>query len=334
MSEQLTWSVTPLPLELKFTWRISRNASDHKTNFVVKVSDRFASGIGEVAPNIRYGESAELVQEQFNKIASLLPIEVISTTELTQILKKYTICNSLLFGLTSAYLHLMCSKTNITVAQALQVPETDYAETCFSLPVMPLKDLQNFIGQNNLRRFSRLKVKVAKNNAAEIIKEVSNITGKTLFLDGNEAWDNPDEVLALLDKIKKYPVEFIEQPMPAALVNEYQYLKNKSRLPIFADESVKDQADFELLKTQFDGVNIKLMKAGGYFNGVNLLKEARQHGLKTMIGCMIESSLGISSALNICALADYVDLDGFLMLKSDPFTLLTEENGRLKLKNN
>src|SRR5438552_5603192 len=106
------------------------------------------------------------------------------------------------------------------------------------------------------------------------------------------------------------------------MVDESLYLKKYSPFTLFADESITTEADFSLLRKMFDGINMKLMKAGGYLNGIRLLKEAKKAGMKTMIGCMVETTLGISSGMNLCSLADYTDLDSFLLLKNEPFDLI------------
>ena len=110
------------------------------------------------------------------------------------------------------------------------------------------------------------------------------------------------------------------------------YLKKYSPFVLFGDESITDEADFMLLPKMFDGINVKLMKAGGYLNAVRLLKEAKKAGMKTMIGCMVETTLAISSGLNLCALADYADLDSFLVVKNEPFGLVREEGGVIAFK--
>jgi len=130
-------------------------------------------------------------------------------------------------------------------------------------------------------------------------------------------------------KLKKMKIEFIEQPMPATMTDESAYLKKYSPFPLFADESVTDEAEFGHLKKMFDGINVKLMKAGGYLNALRLLKEAKANGMKTMIGCMVETTLAISSGLHLCSLADYADLDSFLVVKNEPFNLVKEEKGML-----
>src|SRR5690606_25977226 len=132
--------------------------------------------------------------------------------------------------------------------------------------------------------------------------EVARLTSAPLLVDGNEAWQDPDELLALLPELQKLRVEVVEQPLPAALADAYRYLKPQSPIKLLADESVTDQADFEELARQFHGINVKMMKARCYFNGLQLLRQAKQHGLFTMVGCMIESSLGISSAMQIAGL--------------------------------
>jgi L-alanine-DL-glutamate epimerase-like enolase superfamily enzyme len=120
----------------------------------------------------------------------------------------------------------------------------------------------------------------------------------------------------------------VEQPLPADMVDAYKYLKKESPLPIMGDESVLNQPKFDELVQQFDMVNMKLMKAGGYINGIRILKEAKARGLRTMIGCMVETTLGIKSAWSLCSLAEFADLDGCLIISNEPYHLLKEENGQ------
>jgi hypothetical protein len=134
-------------------------------------------------------------------------------------------------------------------------------------------------------------------------------------------------LIQFLPKLKKYPILFVEQPMPAYLKEEYVYLKKHTPFPLMADESVLDRPDMSALEKQFHGINMKLMKAGGYLNGLRILNEARRRKMKTMVGCMVETTLGIHSAWNLCAGVDYADLDGCLILANEPFEMLNEENG-------
>ncbi|MEJ7665812.1 MAG: enolase C-terminal domain-like protein [Hymenobacter sp.] len=155
------------------------------------------------------------------------------------------------------------------------------------------------------------------------------LPGHPLLVDGNEAWPDADGVLRFLEAAAAVPglqMRFLEQPLPAALAADYRYLRPRTSVPLLlADESVTDEADFAEIARQFHGVNVKLMKAGGYQRGIELLRQTRAHGLLPMLGCMVETSLGIWSALQISALADVHDLDGILIVRDEPFGLVREE---------
>jgi L-alanine-DL-glutamate epimerase-like enolase superfamily enzyme len=103
-------------------------------------------------------------------------------------------------------------------------------------------------------------------------------------------------------------------------------------VPLMADESVTDTADFAAIAEQFHGVNVKLMKAGGFRRGIELLRHTHAHGLLPMLGCMVETTVGIAAALQIGGLAEVLDLDGFLIVRDEPFGLVTEAEGHLQLR--
>ena len=123
----------------------------------------------------------------------------------------------------------------------------------------------------------------------------------------------------------------MEQPLPAAQLAATRELRRLSPLPLFADESVHVAADIPRLAGAFDGINVKLMKCGGLGEALRMIAVARAHGLKIMLGCMIESSLAITAAAHLSPLVDYADLDGHLLLADDPFVGATVEGGRLVL---
>lgn len=323
----LNWKIEEKILPLKFTWKISRNSSDEKTNFFVTVSDSNFFGIGEIAPNIRYGETPEIIREEF-KTFSLGNIDSFETLDSFSLhLDSLNLKHSLRFGIESAYVHYLCNKQNITPAKYFNLDFPEKVATSFSIPIIEISYIKEFI--KPLSRFESLKIKVNQENALDMVNEVAKNTNQKLRVDGNEGWTDVNELISFLEKIKNLNIEFIEQPMPSKFVEEYKLLKKNCPFDLIADESIEDQADFELLKTQFHGVNMKLMKAGGYINGIKILNNAKKHNMKTMIGCMIETSLGIYSAYNLSHNADYLDLDGCLIIKEDPFNLLKEEDGYL-----
>jgi len=324
----LSWSIQELTLHLKYNWKISRNESSFKKNFIITVSDGNIFASGEVAPNIRYGETPAGIQEQFNKINPQLSF-INTLSELIQLINNESLVNSLKFGIESAFVHYQAKKHAIPVYTELGLPQPGPVYTSYTLPIMEPGKVKGFMNEHNLLRFKYLKVKINKDSGLDLLKEIASITNKPLRIDANEAWQDVDDLLVFMEKCHPFPIEFFEQPMPAALEQEYHYLKNTSPYELIADESVTDYAEMKKIASQFHGVNMKLMKAGGYLKGIEILKNAKNEGLKTMIGCMVETSLGIFSAINLCNDLNYIDLDGHFLIENEPFNIVSEREGRL-----
>jgi L-Ala-D/L-Glu epimerase len=325
----LNWSIEEKKLDLIYSWKISRNESMQKTNFFISVEKGGYKGIGEVAPNIRYGEDPGLIKTQFENFIKNIPPGLSSVSELESAFKNLKICYSLRFGIESSMIHYLSLKNNKPVYEYLGLSAPSPIYTSYTLPIMEPGLIKDFIQKLQLTRFKSLKIKINNIDGVDIIEEVSKCTSLPLRIDANEAWRDVEMLIKDMESLKKYNIEFLEQPLPADFNEEYIYLKKNSPLELIADESITNEGNFYILAQQFHGINMKLMKAGGYINGLKILNEARKHGLKTMIGCMIETTLGISSAMNICYNVNYIDLDGYFIIKNEPFKLVTEKNGRL-----
>jgi L-alanine-DL-glutamate epimerase-like enolase superfamily enzyme len=126
-------------------------------------------------------------------------------------------------------------------------------------------------------------------------------------------------------------VEFIEQPFPALNLEETKKLRSISPLPLVADENSVTSSDLNALREVFDGINIKLMKCGSLDEALKMIQLAKELDFKIMLGCMVESSVGITAAAHLSSQCDYVDLDGNLLIKDDPYNGVKIESGRLKL---
>ena len=324
----MEWTIKKLKLELKYTWKISRNSSEYKENLIVSCGNFGEIGLGEVAPNIRYGETPENLLEEFGVIEKDLRDCPTELAEFETWLNGFKLHNALRFGIESAFIHWYIGRHKISLYSLLGIDEPKLVSTCYTLPIMDVGDIAKFYETHKLSRFNYLKVKVSNEEAIDLVKEITRFNKHKIMIDANEAWKDVDSLLNFIPKLKPYPIEFIEQPMPAEMEDAYAYLKGKSNICIMGDESVLNQPNFDKLERQFDGVNMKLMKAGGYLNGVRILREAKARGMKTMIGCMVEITLGIKSAWSLCCLAEYADLDGCLIVGNEPFGLLKEENGQ------
>ncbi len=323
----MEWTIEKIRLDLKYTWKISRNASTFKENFIVRCKGEGFEGMGEVAPNIRYNETPDLIALAFASIKNDLGQCIISTEAIESFINTSNIPNSLKFGIESAFVHWHCKKYKITLQQFLGIEKPKFVASCYTMPIMDPSLIKDFYEEHHLNRFNFIKLKVNDVAAIDMLKEIGKLGNHPIMIDANEAWKDVDVLINFLPKLMAFPVEFIEQPMPSAFTEEYVHLKKNCHLPIMGDESVINNPDFDILEKQFDGVNMKLMKAGSYLNGVKILKEANKRGMKTMIGCMVETTLGIKGAWDLCALAQYADLDGCLIVENEPFHLLNEKDG-------
>jgi L-Ala-D/L-Glu epimerase len=321
------WSYSKVHLELLFTFKISRNSSDFKTNYIIQYEYNGFVGLGECAPNVRYGESLELVEEQLQEfVAQQLCFN--SIVALNGFLATYGVFQSVKNAIETCFLDYWAKMKDVKVSELLSIETARPMLTMFTIPILELDKIRSFYETYGLSKFSQIKLKINKETAIENITEVSNIIGnRELFVDANESFESLSEYLRFEERVSSLPITFMEQPFPADHMDDYVRLKPISKFPVFGDESIISNLDMKLVSAQFHGINVKMMKTGGFVEAVRILKDARNLGLKTMVGCMVETSLGISHAFELNSLADYLDLDSFMYIKDEPFKLLRLESG-------
>ena len=199
-------------------------------------------------------------------------------------------------------------------------PFSDYTIGIDSLEIMVMK-LREFEG------WPIYKIKLGTPDDLAIVRELRRHTDAVFRVDANCAW-TVEQTLALAPELKKLGVEFIEQPLPADDWPGMKQLFAASALPIIADESCLVPEDVDHCAGYFHGVNVKLTKAGGLTPARRMLQHARELGLQTMVGCMCESSVGISAIAQLLPLLDYVDMDGAVLIAQDIATGVSVEKGR------
>ena len=177
--------------------------------------------------------------------------------------------------------------------------------------------------------FRSLKVKVGGAEDLARLEAVREESGAPLRVDANEGW-TLESARELMPELIRLEVEFVEQPFPAHDLDSFRGLRELSpRLPVVVDEGCHDLTDVAPVAGYADGINVKLAKSGGVREAVRMIHAARALGLRVMLGCMVESQLGVAPAAAIASLADWVDLDGHLLLADEPFTGLRFEDGRV-----
>lgn len=317
-------------LELKVNWKLSRNQTTYKENFIVKLETAAGVFYSEIAPNIRYGETVDSILAQFQQWHSVVDWQQLEQLEtLTLALDQTELHHSLRFGLESVLLSYLAAKAGQSLSQYLGLPAVMPVATSFSMPIIPVNEIKDYLAP--LTRFKSLKIKVDADTAEEMLQEIQRHTQVKLRVDANEGWRDLDQFMRFQETLRGMNIELIEQPFPSHMQQEYVALKKMTPYKLLADESIEDVGDFQELARQFHAVNIKLMKTGSLIKARELLLTARQHNLAAMMGCMIETTIGISYGMLFGGMVEYVDLDGFLLIKQEPFQLVQESEGILSV---
>jgi L-alanine-DL-glutamate epimerase-like enolase superfamily enzyme len=316
---------------LTHTWTISRNSSDYKDNVFVRVERDGVVGWGEAAPNVRYGQSAEATIAMLEKARSLIEAgDWLKYVDLRARWERELAGDSCAHAaLDMAILDWVGGKLKAPLYQLLGLDPGKTPVTTFSIGIDTPEVIRQKVAE--AKDFPVLKIKVGRDNDAQILAAVRDATDKPLRVDANEGWKDKQQALDKIQWLAGQGVELIEQPLPAAMIEETAWLREWVEIPIIADEAVKTTADIPHLATAYDGINIKLMKSGGLQEAIRMIHIARALGMKIMLGCMIESSVAISAAAQISPLVDYADLDGNLLISNDPFTGVGAKQGKLIL---
>lgn len=312
----LSWHKVSLTLKHPFT--ISRGTKKSVTNVLVKLSDGKHTGIGEAAPNRRYNEDAETVigyleslpADIFNSIAK--PEQLAAT--LDEIEYKVHAARA---AVEMAWLDWYSKRQGQPLWKLWDAPAGTGPCTSYTIGLDDIAVMQQKV--RSAEDYPIYKVKLGTDRDKEIIKALRDVTQKPIRVDANEGWQTLSEAKRMIDYMADFNIELVEQPMPAANLDEQRALKAYSPIPICADESFLGNESLQDIANAFDIINIKLMKIGSLVKARQVIQKAKACGLQVMIGCMIESSVANTAGAILSLWADYVDLDGHLLIKNDPF---------------
>jgi L-alanine-DL-glutamate epimerase-like enolase superfamily enzyme len=181
------------------------------------------------------------------------------------------------------------------------------------------------------KEFPLLKVKLGGMNDLSILETIHKGTDKIFSVDVNQGWTDREFVLDMIHRLNEMNVSFVEQPFQKDRMEDHAWLKERSPLPIIADESCQRYVDIERCRHSFHGINIKLMKCTGLWEAKRMIDEAKKHDLKLLIGCMSETSCAVSAAAALTPFAKWADLDGPLLIKNDVFDGVKLGSGMIRI---
>jgi L-alanine-DL-glutamate epimerase-like enolase superfamily enzyme len=318
--------VEPITLELETPFRIAHGTSLARHNVLVRISDGEHEGLGEAAPVRQHHETQAGVLDY---LASLPPLSG-NPFHLEELLAGLPSGSQSARAAIDIALHdLLGKKLGIPLHRLFGLNPESSPPTSMTISIGTVEEVQGW-ARDAAKRFSILKLKLGQEHSLEIARAVRAVTDARLVADANCAW-TVEQALSLIPALADLGLEWIEQPLPEEDLDGLRQIREASPLPIFADEPVRTTRDIPRLAGCVDGVNIKVMKAGGLREALRMIAVARAHGLQVMLGCMLETSVGITAAAHLAPLVDWADLDGNQTVINDPFIGVLVKDGRLVL---
>ena len=320
-------------LKKKFPLQISRGIHSESQNVFIELIEDGITAWGESAPGKTEGASSAIqVEESLVKLIEE-GIEGLSIYDVYQKGKELKTPPCALAALDIALWDLKAKKANLQLNDLLGIPKP-FTPTSITVGINPpevVKERVELILKNEQVR--ALKIKLGSPNGIDYDKEIySQVLESTksskisIRVDANGGWDL-DDAKEMIKWLSERNAEYIEQPLSEGNEDQLKFLFKGRSLPIFVDESCRFSEDVPRLANFVDGVNLKLMKCGGITEALRILNTARSFGLKTMIGCMSESSVSISAGASLTGIIDYVDLDSHYNLSPDPSSGAVMING-------
>jgi L-Ala-D/L-Glu epimerase len=322
-------STERLELQTAFAFRIAHGPERAHVNTLVRIEHDGVVGLGEASPAHYYGESpalGEAALEAWKPVLGEDPFAIQAIEErLDRTLDGQRAARA---ALEMALWDWVGKRLGVPVWRLFGLDRAAAPLSCVTLGMADREEMERKL--QTVIDFPILKVKLGRPEDIENLEWIRARYRGLVRVDANASWSPADAVRALR-RIERLEIELVEQPVPRHDLDGLRWVRDRSGIPVFADESCHDPSDIANLAGRVDGVNLKLMKAGGLRRMRDTLVAARAHGLKVMLGSMVESSLALSAAAQLAPLADYLDLDGHWLLARDPFRGAPAERGAIIL---
>lgn len=319
----------PFDLAFKYPFTTYKGTKTHQPVLVVAMAMGRMYGLGEVGAISYYNVTIEGMQAELEAKRPMIERYALTTPERFWHFLHHLMPgqNFLIAALDIACWDLYAKMKNKPLFELLgtkweNIPMTDYTIGMDSIDEMLEKVKEN--------PWPLYKVKMGTTGDIDMVRAIRQHTNAAIRVDANEGWSFEDAKL-IIPELEKLGVQLVEQPLHRSELEAQKELKQISTLPLFADESCIEEHDVKKCAGGFHGVNVKLTKCGGITPAVRMLQEAKQLGLKTMVGAMCESTIGSAAIAHLMPMLDEVDADGPLLLKEDVATGLEYRDGNITL---
>lgn len=301
-------------LPLKHTFTISRESHDSQETLIVCLSLQGETGYGEATANTYYGITIDDMHQEIEAIRDSISTFNFTTPQafydflITRELHNFTLC-----ALDMAAHDLYGKLQGKPLYQIWNTKIDHYPITNYTIGI---DTIENMVNKMKEQPWPIYKIKLGTSQDVEIVQELRKHSKAVFRIDANCAW-TAKQTIAYAPALKELGVEFLEQPLKADDWQGMERVLHDTVLPIIADESCLVESDIDKCSLHFNGINIKLTKCGGLTPALRMIKKAKALGLKVMVGCMTESTVGTSAIAQLLPQLDYVDMDGPLLIKED-----------------
>jgi L-alanine-DL-glutamate epimerase-like enolase superfamily enzyme len=317
-------------LILRHPFTIARGTSSVDPVLLVEIEHDGIVGLGEAAPSGRYGESIDTVERFFATLDLSRWNDPFLLEEILTAVDAHAPGHPAAKAAVDLALHdWVGKKLGVPLHRLWGLDASKAPVTSFTIGI----DTPDMIKKKveEAEPYPLLKIKLGSDHDREIMKAIRSVTKKTVRVDANEGWKTKELALDRIEWLAGEGVEFVEQPMPASDLAGIAWVRERSPLPLIADENCVRVKDIPPLRGVFDGINIKLMKCTGLREAMAMIRTAKACGMKVMMGCMIETSVAITAGAHLSPLLDYADLDGNILTTNDPYRGAVVREGRLVL---
>lgn len=328
----LKLAYAPYSLQFKHPFGLAYGTRSTTKIVYVKITGNGFSGYGEAALPPYLDETQQSVIAFLHKAISVIQAHTLpfSIEDIMETIDALAPNNNAAKACIDIALHDLLGKyMNRPVYEILQADQPQPKNTSVTISIGNLDIIPEKLQE--LNEYNILKIKLGNKNDTEIIEVIRKHTNKPLVVDVNQGWTDKHVALEMIRWLHTQHVLFVEQPLPKENYNDMSWLTERSPLPTIADESMQRFSDMDKITGCFNGINLKLMKCAGLLEAVKIIRYAKEKNLKINIGCMSESSCGIAAAAQIMQQADWIDLDGPLLIKNDPFTGAVFKDGKLSI---